>query len=166
MTDHTTDRAAVERRLWNEVENNQTGMLGLTGGDTHQHFQPMTAFVEEDGRQIWFFTRDDTELAQSIGDGQTAMFVVQKNDFQACIGGRLSLEHDTARIEKYWNAVVAAWYPNGKADPHLTMLRFLCDDAQVWISHGGPIRFAWEIAKANATHKTPDVGESSHLSFN
>lgn len=166
MTTQPTDRADVERRLWNEIENNQTGMLGLTGGDVHQHFQPMTAFVEKDASQIWFFTRTDTDLAETISEGQTAMFVVQKGDFQACLGGRLSQQHDTARIEKYWNAVVAAWYPDGKTDPHLTMLRFDCDDAQVWISHGGPVKFAWEIAKANATHTTPDVGESAHVNFN
>lgn len=165
MTAQPTDRADLERRLWSEIEDHQTGMLGLTGGDP-QHFQPMTAFVEKETNQIWFFTRDDTELAETIRDGQMAMFVFQQKDLQACIGGRLSVQHDVARMEKYWNAVVAAWYPDGKSDPHLTMLRFDCDDAQVWVSHAGPVKFAWEIAKANATHTTPNIGESRHLNFN
>lgn len=36
-------------------------------------------------------------------------------------------------------------------------------DAQVWISEGGPLKFAFEIAKANATGQTPDVGGSRRI---
>jgi len=166
MPDPNSDRAAIETRLWNELENHNTGMLGLVGADVRQHFQPMTAFVEPRTNQIWFFTYKDSDLAEAVGAGQTAMFVIQLKDFQACIGGELTLAHDEARMEKYWNAVVAAWYPQGKSDPRLTMLRLRADDAQVWISHGGPVKFAWEVAKANDTHTTPDLGESAKLTFN
>lgn len=164
MSTDLTNRADVERRLWDEIEKHNTGMLGITGGAA-SHTQPMTAFVERKTNQIWLFTRTDTELAREIAEGKSAMFVFQQRDFQACIGGQLTLQHHTDRIEKYWNAVVAAWYPEGKADPHLTLLCLDCDDAQVWISQGGPVKFVWEIAKANATHKTPDVGGSASLNF-
>ena len=73
---------------------------------------------------------------------------------------------DPARIEKYWNPIVAAWYPEGKADPHLTLLCLDVTDAQVWISEGGPIKFAFEVAKANLTGQTPDVGGSTRLNLN
>lgn len=164
MSTDLTNRADVERRLWDEIEKHNTGMLGITGSG-HHHTQPMTAFVERKSNQIWFFTRTDTDLAREIGEGKTAMFVHQLKDLHACIAGQLTLQLDPERIDKYWNAVVAAWYPDGKDDPHLTMLCLDCDDAQVWISEGGPVKFAWEIAKANATHTTPDVGGTANLNF-
>lgn len=164
MSTDLTNRADVERRLWDEIEKHNTGMLGITGSG-HHHTQPMTAFVERKSNQIWFFTRTDTDLAREIAEGKSAMFVHQQKDVQACIGGQLTLQHDPDRIDKYWNAVVAAWYPEGKADPHLTMLCLECDDAQVWISEGGPVKFVWEIAKANATHKIPEVGGSASVNF-
>jgi general stress protein 26 len=68
-------------------------------------------------------------------------------------------------MDRYWNAVVAAWYPDGKDDPQLTMLRLDCADAEVWISDDGPVKFAWEIAKANATHQPPDAVGRAHLDF-
>lgn len=157
------DPAAVEDRLWQEIERHHTGMLGLVGETAH--YQPMTAFVEKDARRIWFFTRTDTDLAREIGAGRQAMFVYQQRDLQACIGGELALSHDPARIDKYWNAVVAAWYPNGRDDPHLTLLRLDCADAQVWISEAGPLRFAWEIAQANAGHREPHLGGRTRLDF-
>ncbi len=162
MSTDINDQTAVQDRLWHEIKKRGgTGMLGLT--NSGQHFQPMTAFVEREAGQIWFFTRKDTDLVQDIGAGASAMFVFQVDDLQACIGGGLTLDHDKARIDKYWNAVVAAWYPGGKDDPMLTLLRMDCVDAEVWISQGGLTKFAWEIAKANATHTTPDLGGRAHL---
>jgi general stress protein 26 len=163
MTD-VNDNAEMEQRLWKEIDKGRYGMLGVVGSPT-QHFQPMTAFAEPETGEIWFFTRKDTDLARSVMDGADAMFVVQSKDqeLQACIGGRLEQRQDRDRIEKYWNAVVAAWYPNGKDDPQLTMLRLDARDAQVWLSEAGPVKFAWEIAKANATHTQPDIGGRANL---
>ena len=164
MSTDINDRAAVERRLWDEIEKHQTGMLGVVGGAPH-HTQPMTAFAEPETGEIWFFSRDDTELALEIGDGAAAMFVFQQKDIQACLAGRVSLRRDRARIDRYWNAVIAAWRPEGKDDPHLALIRMTLDDAQVWISQAGPARFAWEIAKANATGHAPDLSGRAKLDF-
>jgi general stress protein 26 len=163
MSTDPNDRAAVEKRLWKELEDARVGMLGLT--DTRQHFQPMTAFAEPENNLIWFFTRDDTDLAARARGGAEAMLVVQSrdHDFHACIGGALSLARDSLRIDRYWSPVVAAWFPDGKDDPRLTLLRLDARDAELWISKGGPIRFAWEVAKANLTDTTPDVGDTAHV---
>jgi general stress protein 26 len=162
MSIDMNDRAAVEHRLWDDVERHQVGMLGLVGSGDHQ---PMTAFVEREHEQIWFFTRADTDLARQIGEGREAMFVFQHKELQACILGELTLRHDEARIAKYWNAVVAAWYPQGKDDPRLTMMCLDCRDANVWLSQAGPVKFAWEIAVANATKHEPHLGGRANLHF-
>jgi general stress protein 26 len=156
----------VEHRLWKEIEKQRFGMLGLT--DSHQHYQPMTAFAEPEAGLIWFFTRNDTDLAKAVGEAGKAMFIVQSKDqdVQACIGGKLTPERDQARIDKYWNPVVAAWYPDGKDDPHLILLRLEPDDAAVWLSEGGPVKFAFEIAKANLSKSTPDLGSRESVKFN
>jgi len=155
----------LEQRLWRQIEKDGTGMLGLVGG-ARQHMQPMTAFHEGDGsRGLWIFTRKDNDLLKQMGAGHDAMFTVMSKDHDliACIAGRLSEQYDHDKIDKFWNPVVAAWYPEGKDDPELTLLRFEPEDAQIWVSKGGAVRFGWEIAKANITGSTPDIGESRHV---
>ena len=66
---------------------------------------------------------------------------------------------DPALIDRHWNPVVAAWYPEGKDDPHLTLLRFDADDGRIWLSKTGPVRFMYEVTKANLTKTMPDVGD-------
>ena len=164
MRTDLTNPADVEHRLWEDIESHHTGMLLPVNG-ARIHAQPMTAFPERGTRQLWFFTRTDTDLARQIGKGSAAMFMVQLKGLQACIGGELRVAPDPSRMERYWNAVVAAWYPGGRNDPKLTMLCLDCEDAQVWISEGSPVKFAWEIAKANATRHMPDLGGRTHLEF-
>jgi general stress protein 26 len=157
------DTAAVETRLWDAIEKERTGMLGLVGSD--QHFQPMTAFLERESQEIWFFTYVDTDLAEAAQSGGHAMFVFQQKDLQACIGGRLTVSADRERMDRYWSPMVAAWYPEGKDDPRLTLLRLDCEDARVWITEAGAARFMFEIAKANMSKDRPDLGERRDLNF-
>ncbi len=159
------DDKDLENRLWSEVDKARFGMLGLTEG--RSHFQPMTAFCDKERGAIWFFTRKDTDLARQVADGHYAMFTVMAKDqeFQACIGGELVPDHDRAKISAFWNPMVSAWFPKGKDDPELTLLRLTPADAQVWVSRGGPLRYVFETMKANLTHTTPDVGESAPVTF-
>lgn len=165
MQDAVHDQGEAERRLWKEIDDARFGMLGVpaTGG----HFQPMTAFAEPDDNALWFFASHDNDLIKAIRDGDDkAMFIVQAKDqdYQACIGGRLSKDRDRERIERYWTPMTAAWFPRGKDDPDLTLLRLDVSDAQTWISKGA-VRFAWEIAKANVTGDRPDVGRQQHVNL-
>ena len=161
----TLTNAEVEDRMWKAIEHGQhTGMLSISG-DGH-HFQPMTAFVERDSNTLWFYTKSDTDLAQSVAaNGADAAFMFLDKKLQACIDGRLTLSRDRERIERFWNAHVAAWYPDGKDDPSLTLLRLDCAEAGVWITEGGPVKYAFEVAKANATKTTPNIGEHRDINL-
>ena len=167
MSEHL-DRAELEIRLWKEIDKARFGMLGLAGGPP-RHMQPMTAYADKEEGALWFFTKRTSDLVKETGfEGHAAMFCVLSKDqeFQACVGGDLVADHDREKIGKYWNAVAAAWFPEGKDDPDLTLLKFTPADAQVWVSRSGPLNFAWEIAKANATKTIPDVGDAAHLNLN
>ncbi len=152
------DKAAVQKRLWDDIDASRFGMLGAESAAIH--LTPMTAFAERESGKIWFFTSKDSELAKASESGVAATFVVmtKDQDLQACIRGELVATNDALHLEKYWNSVIAAWFPRGKDDPSLTMLCLSCKAADVWISDKGPVGFGWEIAKANMTGSRPDVG--------
>lgn len=160
MADHDQDPAELAHRLWKELGHERIAMLGLVGGSEMHHFQPMAAFGEEDEGAVYFYTNKSSDLARDTGASHDVMLVLQAKDqeFQACIHGVLTPEHDRARIEKYWSPFVAAWFPQGKDDPDLTMLKMNAKDARIWASKGGGVNYLFQVAKANVTHTTPDVG--------
>ncbi|HEY5411299.1 MAG TPA: pyridoxamine 5'-phosphate oxidase family protein [Caulobacteraceae bacterium] len=159
-------RRDLESRLWATLEDEKMGMLGLVGEHSGQ-MQPMTAFCDRDLGAIWFFTRRDNELVRRLVQGGKAMFNLVSKDrsFWACLSGTITEQHDGVRIDKYWNPVVAAWFPEGKDDPELTLLRFDAEDAEVWHANKGPIRLALEIARANLADSEPDLGEHARLNL-
>ncbi|HZW15235.1 MAG TPA: pyridoxamine 5'-phosphate oxidase family protein [Brevundimonas sp.] len=168
MADRNLTVREAEEEFWNHLEESNTGMLGLD--QPGYHAQPMTAFREGETGTIWFFTRDDTDLAKdaAVGSGQSAMFHYGSKDQNvwACIQGELSVEgHDREIIDRYWNPVLAAWYPGGKDDPHLTILRFEAGDGRVWVNEGGFFKFFYEIAKANVTKTMPDAGDAVNVNL-
>ena len=59
--------------------------------------------------------------------------------------------------------------PPGFLEPfvggRLTLLRLDVTEAAVWITEGGLLKYAFEVAKANASKTTPDVGERRDLNF-
>lgn len=150
--------------FWDHLKDRTTVMLGSTSGD---RMQPMTAFSEADNETVWFFTRDDTDLAKeavSMTDARM-IFAAKGDELFADISGDLTVDHDRGRIDKYWNPVVAAWYPEGKDDPHLTLMKFIPRDGQVWVSKQGFMRFAYQVTKANVTKTMPDLGDTRKVSF-
>jgi general stress protein 26 len=159
MADEHLSPADAEQEFWKHLKSSNTGMLGIdTPG---YHSQPMTAYREEETGTIWFFTRDDTDFAQDVAKGgQKGMFTYGSKDQEvwACFHGSLSISRSQAVIDKHWNPILAAWYPDGKDDPHLTLVKFDGDDGRVWISKKGAVGFFFEVAKANLTKTLPNVG--------
>ncbi len=99
---------------------------------------PMTAQLDDDADSaIWFFTTRDHCLAQ-LG-AATATFSGQDHDMFARIGGNISEETSKDRLDKQWSKVVEAWFPGGKDDPNLIMLRMDLGKAEIWNSDLGLI---------------------------
>jgi general stress protein 26 len=160
MSSHPKTPAEIEETVWRELKHHNTVLLAVAG----DHPQPMTAFSEPENGLIWFITQADSDIARKTKAAANAMLTLQRERFQASVAGALSQTKDAARIDKFWNPVVAAWFPKGKDDPSITLLRFACGDAQVWVADSA-LKFVWQVAKANATKTLPDVGQKTDVSL-
>lgn len=122
------DRTELKRDLWKRMAQSPFLMIGLTGGG---HSEPLTAQLDEDQVDtIWFFIGKDNRLAS--GGAATAEFVSKGHDYFASLSGRVEVQNDRAMIDKLWSRPVEAWFPGGKDDPNLALLRFDIDDAELW----------------------------------
>ena len=101
-------REAPARQLWDEINAVHAGMLGLEG--LHMHMQPMAPHADPKTNTIWFFTKKDADLVQSIKPGSRAHFCVvgKEHDYHACLSGVLEVREDKAKLDEYWNSVTAA----------------------------------------------------------
>ena len=97
---------------------------------------PMTAQLDKDANgAIWFFTRKDHSLAP--GGPATATFAAKDNQLFARLSGYLVAETRPEKLDQHWSTIIESWFPGGKTDPNLLMLRMDLDKAEIWNSDLG-----------------------------
>lgn len=148
-----------QRQLLEELKGTHCVMLGSP--DHNQHMQPMSPQVDEEAGVIYFYSDNTSELGKSVlnSPGMVHMCHIE-SDYQACVRGELRPHHDKATIDKFWGPTVDAWYPGGKTDPKMLMLKFAPHDAAIWASDKSTIGVMFEVAKANTKDETPDLGKT------
>lgn len=129
-----TSTAELKTDFWKTLADSPFLFLELDG-DPHSAV-PMTAQLDKDADSaIWFFTAKDHALAQ--GGQATATFAAKGHDLFARFTGVLTRETSRERFEKQWSKPVEAWFPGGKDDPNLVMLRMDLGTAEIWNSDLG-----------------------------
>lgn len=124
------DVEQLKKDLWKRVAQSPFVMIGLDG---RGHSEPLTAQLDPDQIDtLWFFVGRDNRL--TAGGRAMAQFVSKGHDYFACFAGDVRENNDPAMIDKLWSKPVEAWFPGGKDDPNLRLLRFDIDDAELWES--------------------------------
>lgn len=122
------DTVELKKHFWSKLAASPFLMVGLQDG---QHSEPLTAQLDEDQVDtIFFFIGKDNRMAK--GGPAMLQFVSKGHDFFACLAGTARIDNDFAMIDKLWNNQVEAWFPGGKSDPNLALLRVDIDDAEMW----------------------------------
>lgn len=129
--------AEIQEKFWKALESDMVLMLGANGVDDG-HAQPMTAIVHEEmgGKYLYFFTTKTNTIVREMQENNRAIatFASKGHDVWASINGTLMKHQDRATIDTLWNSKVAAWYPNGKEDPSLQLIRLDPESAQIWLN--------------------------------
>ncbi|EAR50942.1 hypothetical protein OG2516_13756 [Oceanicola granulosus HTCC2516] len=165
MSDTSRLKEDAKGQLFDELARVHAGMLAIDGAG--QHFQPMTPYCDRDTGVIWFISSRETDLVRTLSGAMSAHFnfIGKDDDYWACMSGRLEQVEDEAKIDEIWNAVAAAWFEEGREDHDVCLLRFSLDEAAIWASSTNPITFGFQIAKANMSHDTANLGDHRIVSW-
>lgn len=118
----------IAQTFLSKLQDSPFVMIGLDGAG---HSEPLTAQLDDDQADtLFFFTARDNRLA--AGGAAMAQFVSKGHDFFACLAGTVSVDNDPAQIDKLFSSQVEAWFPGGRNDPDLTLLRYDVSSAELW----------------------------------
>ena len=123
------DTHEIKQTLWKKMADSPYLMVGKADGSSHS--EPLMAQLDKDlVDTLFFFTGKDNRLAD--GGKVMAQFVSKGHDYFACMAGTIRQDNDKAMIDKLWSKQVEAWFPEGKEDPNLALLRMDIDSAELW----------------------------------
>jgi general stress protein 26 len=116
------------------------------------------AEVDADG-MVWFATdRHSAKVDELARDGHVAV-TMQSNTKFVSLSGTATTVEDRARVARLWKPQWKVWFPGGKDDPNIVLLRVAGHRGEYWDNSGpGGLKYLIEAGRALVTGTRPDVG--------
>lgn len=95
---------------------------------------PMTTQEVDSDGSIWFIASKDSSSYHTILSAPWVqlLYASPSDAKYLSVYGTAESIYDRERIERYWNKFVEGWFPGGKDDPNVILLRVRPSDAHYW----------------------------------
>ncbi len=151
-----------EKQLKELLESFDTAML-ITRHDDRDHARPMTVAGVDGASTIWFATSRDTPKSEEIRRDAHAAATFQSKRRYVAVCGVAELVDDREKIHELWKPSWRVWFPKGKDDPSIVLIRLTVTDAEFWDNTGTKgIRWVFEAVKALFDRRKPVFTEEQH----
>ncbi|MCD0462815.1 pyridoxamine 5'-phosphate oxidase family protein [Roseiconus lacunae] len=122
--------------------------------------RPMAiADVEENGT-LWFVSdRNSGKIADLMLDQDVAVTMQSSNKFVS-VTGKCQAVEDRQKVDDLWNEAFKVWFPEGKSDPSIILLRIDPARGEYWDNSGlQGIKYLVKAGKAywQGERPTPDA---------
>lgn len=154
-----------DQKLRDLTKDFDVAMLVTHGDGDQLRSRPMAlASVEADGT-LWFFTqRDSGKIEELMQDRHVNVAMQSKSKFVS-ISGTAAVMKDRQKVEELWQEAWKVWFPGGKDDPGLVLVKVQGDAGEYWDNSGSSgIKYLIEAGRAylSGTHPAVDNDPKIH----
>ncbi len=152
-------------KLWSMMKSTKIAMLTTEDGG-HLRARPMAASQKEFDGTLWFFTR---EHAPKVGEVRSehqvgVTYADPGSQNYVSFSGNAAVVRDRAAIDAHWSEILTTWFPAGKDDPDLALLRVDVSGAEYWDAPNSKMLHAYGYLKAKLTGTPPKGGDNEKIS--
>ena len=135
-------------------------------GDLHSRPMSVNGDIDPDG-DLWFFTNASSHKVTEISKTPkvNVSFADPDNQNYVSISGKAQLVRDRDKIEELWKPEFKMWFPEGKDDPQIALLRVNLEKAEYWDSPSSTIGFVLNFVSSLVTGKEADYGENKKITL-
>ena len=114
--------------------------------------RPMSTVDIDDQGNAWFFTNEYSEKIQDVSRDNTVYLIYSHpgKNIYVSVKGSSTLILDRVKIDQLWKPLLKAWFPGGKEDPKLCLVKVTTQDAYYWNSNSGKMATYFKMLKAIA----------------
>ena len=155
------------RELAQLVQNVETCMLTSIDQDGFLVSRPLqTLALNRAGELVFFTSAKSAKVTQLTEDRHVNLaYVDSDNRRYLSVRGRARMDRDGDTIDAFWSMEQKVFFPAGKDDPELMVLRVKVVDAMYWDAEPGSLLGrALDFAQGMASDKPEDLGTRQHLS--
>lgn len=148
------------QHLYDVTKGFNTAMLVTRTPDGGLHARPMAvAEMERDADAYFSTSLESPKIAEIEADPRVLVTFQSSSEF-ATIEGVATIVRDRSEIDRLWSESWRIWFPKGKDDPNLCLLRLSAERGEYWDTSGVEgIKFMFESLKARMAGRTPEKSE-------
>lgn len=149
--------------LYDLVNNFDVAML-VTHRGARLHARPMTiARLEKEMHVAYLVTDINSIKVDEISANPYVLLTFQDARRFVSISGELVIELDCDLIEEMWKESWTVWFPKGKSDSSIALLKFTSYEGEFWDNAGiQGVKFVYSAVKALVTGDIPKVSSDQH----
>ncbi len=146
-----------EEHLYELIKSFDTGIL-ITRSGGELHGRPMAVASVEDSGDLYFPTSLGSPKASEIEADPAVMTTFQSGYKFVSLNGKAQVVRDRALIDKLWSEAWRVWFPDGKDDPTLCLIRVDPIDGEFWDTSGSQaVKYAFRAASAYVKGEKPEI---------
>jgi len=151
--------------LKDKIKDIQFAMLTTLEPDNEFHTRPMATHEMDADGTLWFFTYDDSAKVYEVErDKKVGLsYADPGSETYVAASGTAEVVRDQNKINELWSDFLKAWFPNGKEDPRIALLKVTLSHAEYWDRPGGKMVKLFQVAKAYVTGEPDQGGRNEKL---
>ncbi len=148
-------------KLYDLLRKFHTAMLVTHVANGDVRARPMAIADTEKGGAIWFITNRESAKVHEIEKDTRVLVVAQRDrDVYLSIIGAASMVDDRTHVDRIWNEAFKVWFPGGKNDPDIALIRVESLEAEYWDESGtNKVQYLVQAAGAYFSGNRPDIKE-------
>lgn len=152
-------------KLGELIDDIDVAMLTTKAADGSLVSRPLQTLKLDSQGEIIFFTAAKSHKVEELTDDHSVnLAYADKGESRyVSIRGRARLDRDEETINELWSPAQKIFFPEGKDDPNLMVLRVRVRDASYWEGASNVIERAFDFAKAMLDDSPGDLGTQGHL---
>jgi general stress protein 26 len=126
-----------------------TAMLTTIGDDGKPRSRPMRIAETCEDNVLWFVTSAESGKIEEVAINDKVAITMQGGGKFLSLTGVGKVVTDQSKMDEIWSDTWKIWFPEGKNDPSIVLLKIEPQEGEYWDMSGtNRIRFMYEAGKA------------------
>lgn len=147
------------------IDGIEVAMLTTHAADGSLVSRPVqTLKLDADGELIFFTAANSHKIAELTDDADANLAYAHPGEHRyVSVRGRARMDRDDDTIDELWTIAQKIFFPDGRDDPNLMVLRIRVRDAVYWETADSMVARAFDFARGLLEEKPSDLGKQGRL---
>lgn len=144
-------------KLFAMIKDIKVAMMTTADPDGKLYSRPMWNHDADENGDLWFFTKLHSPKTSEISrDNEINLaFSDPKSQNYVSIAGKAEIVQEQSLIDEKWQEALRTWFPNGKDDPEVALIRVHPERGEYWDAPNSTMIHLYGYAKAVLTGESP-----------